>query len=279
MFLESGILSFRWSVRCLHRCSTFYYFGSSTIGPSASQVHIRAITAQPILEDEEGDWPWYPGDDWIDPDWTDGSDWQEDWSGDFYADESPSYEDAWDCAEDSLVCAIRATDPSTLGGKVLIDSGSQSIATMPSFASGYPIDDTHRANLWDVKEDRIIAYGKRVAVLSFLGSEVDMSGKVAVDVAEVGQNLFSLGRMCRSAFDFHFTEYGHRSWMERNGQISLLEESDYDTEAPLFYARVEAQPLMLQDGNPTDSTSLLVAPVQQTGLYAGCVVKLAGLES
>ena len=245
---------------------------SSSIGPSASQVHIRAIGAQPIPEEDEGDWPWYPDDDWFDPGWTDGSYWPDDgWSEDFYADGSYVTEDGW-------VCAVRATD-STLGEKVLIDSGSQSNATMPSFASEYPIDDTHRANLWDVKEDRIISYGKRVAVLSFLGPEVDMSGKVAVDVAEVGQNLFSLGRMCRSDFDFHFTEFGHTCWMERNGQTALIEESDYDTDAPLFYARVKVQPLMLQDVKPEDSTTLLVAPVQQSGLYAGCEVKLAGLES
>ena len=36
---------------------------------------------------------------------------------------------------------------------------------------------------------------------------------------------------------------------------------------------------MLQDVKSKDSTAMLDAPVQQSGLYAGCEVKLAGLES
>ena len=46
--------------------------------------------------------------------------------------------------------------------KLMIDSGSQSTACSVDFAKGYATDDTERAKLWDIQDQKIEAHGKNL---------------------------------------------------------------------------------------------------------------------
>ena len=44
----------------------------------------------------------------------------------------------------------------------MIDSGSQSTACCVEFAKDYAIDDSERAKLWDIQDQKIEAHGKTI---------------------------------------------------------------------------------------------------------------------
>ena len=53
--------------------------------------------------------------------------------------------------------------------KLMIDSGSQSTACSVDFAKGYATDDTERAKLWDIQDQKIEAHGKKIVDVKFHG--------------------------------------------------------------------------------------------------------------
>ena len=111
---------------------------ASTFGPSAScapTMQIGAIRAD-LQQDDEEDWPWDPY-----------AEWYEDLHEDHCWDVSEDYSECWQ--EDAWVCAVSASSSKDelLVEEIMIDSGSQSNATMPSFASEYTIDDSNVARL------------------------------------------------------------------------------------------------------------------------------------
>ena len=53
--------------------------------------------------------------------------------------------------------------------KLMIDSGSQSAACSVDFAKGYATDDTERAKLWDIQDQKIEAHDKKIADVKFHG--------------------------------------------------------------------------------------------------------------
>ena len=61
--------------------------------------------------------------------------------------------------------------------RLMLDSGSQSTACGPGFAPEYGCDDTERAKLWDISDNQIKSYGKKVVDVNFR----DDSGNPAID--------------------------------------------------------------------------------------------------
>ena len=60
----------------------------------------------------------------------------------------------------SLVCGVAGSNPSLNQQskdkvKLMIDSGSQSTACSVDFAKGYATDDTERAKLWDIQDQKM----------------------------------------------------------------------------------------------------------------------------
>ena len=136
--------------------------------------------------DDEEDWP----DEW----WHDSeSDWMEDWQDDWYWHDSEDCASEWYDNESAfLVCRIAGSSPSLNQQskdkvKLMIDSGSQSTACSVDFAKGYATDDTERAKLWDIQDQKIEAHGKKIVDLKSHGqaNETPVPASIKVDVSDV----------------------------------------------------------------------------------------------
>ena len=110
--------------------------------------------------DVEEDWP----DGWWWYDWE--SDWMDDWQDDWYWHSSGDCASEWfDDESTCLVCGVPGSSPNLNQQRndivmLMIDSGSQSTACSVDFAKGYATDDTERANLWDIQDQKIEAHGQ-----------------------------------------------------------------------------------------------------------------------
>ena len=87
--------------------------------------------------------------------------------------------------------------------------GSQSTACSVDFAKGYATNDTERAKLWDIQDQKIEAYGKKIVDVKFHGqaNETPVPASIKVDVSDVARNVASMGRLLRARFDLHFTNH------------------------------------------------------------------------
>ena len=191
-------------------------------GSSVSQ-HVQAVNFSPVSPvcwsesaDDEEDWP----DEW----WHDSeSDWMEDWQDDWYWHDSEDCASEWNDNESAyLVCGVAGSNPSLNQQskdkvKLMIDSGSHSTACSVDFAKGYATDDTERAKLWDIQDQKIEAHGKKIVDVKFHGqaNETPVPASIKVDVSDVARNVASMGRLLRAGFDLHFTNQGHTCWMEK----------------------------------------------------------------
>ena len=214
-------------------------------------------------------------------DWTyDATWWHED--GDWHAEcEDWSYDagwtaDAWHDDEGENFCVYglhRAADDVE---EILIDSGSKSTACRKDFAPHYGIDDTEKARLWDIQDQEIKSYGKKVVDVEFLGQgdSERLEARLLVDVSDVGKNIASMGRLLRAGFDARFTRERHRCWMERDGQVATIFQDDERSEAPLYYMRLRVLPVPQQR---EERRGLLVAPISGDEFHEGCEVEIAGL--
>ena len=115
-------------------------------------------------------------EDWPDEWWHDSeSDWMEDWQDDWYWHDSEDCASEWNDNESAyLVCGVAGSNPSLNQQskdkvKLMIDSGSQSTACSVDFAKGYATDDTERAKLWDIQDQKIEAHGKKIVDVKFHG--------------------------------------------------------------------------------------------------------------
>ena len=75
------------------------------------------------------------------------------------------------------------------------------------FAKGYATDDTERAKLWDIQDQKIEAHDKKIVDVKFHGqaNETPVPASIKVDVSDVTRNVASMGRQIaesriRSAF-------------------------------------------------------------------------------
>ena len=161
----------------------------------------------------------------------------------------------------------------------MIDSGSQSSACKRSFAPGYGVDDSEPARLWDIQNNKIGSYGKKVVDVEFLDNKSpdNIEGSLRMDVSDVGKNVASMGRLLRAGFDMHFTSRGHECWMEHEGRKIQVFEDDENSDAPLYSMRLRVK------SPPREAASscsgLLVAPIgaSEEEIHEGCEVELAGL--
>ena len=73
----------------------------------------------------------------------------------------------------------------------MIDSGSQSTACSVDFSKGYATDDTERAQLWDIQDQKIEAHGKKMFDVKFHGqaNETPVPASIKVDVSDVARNV------------------------------------------------------------------------------------------
>ena len=114
-----------------------------------------------------------------------------------------------------LVCGVVGTSPnlnqqSSDKVKLMIDSGSQSTACSVDFEKDYATDDTERAKLWDIQDQKMEAHGKKIVDVKFYGqtNETPFPASIKVDVSNVARNVASMGRLLRAGFDLHFTNHG-----------------------------------------------------------------------
>ena len=112
------------------------------------------------------------------------------------------------------------------------------------FAKGYATDDTERAKLWDIQDQKIEAHGKKIVDVKFHGqaNETPVPASIKVDVSDVARNVASMGRLLRAGFDLHFTNHGHTCWMENGGLKTTISEDSPTSEAPLNSLDVEVLP-------------------------------------
>ena len=194
-------------------------------GSSVSQ-RVQAVNSSPVSPvfwsaasvDFEEDWhaEWWH-------DWE--SDWMDDWQDDWYWHSSGDCASEWYDEEGTyLVCGVACSSPSLNQQsnnkvKLMIDSGSQSTACSVDFAKGFATDDTERAKVWDIQDQKIEAQGKKIVDVKFHGQAIEtpVPASIKVDVSDVARNVASMGRLLRARFDFNFTNPSHTCWMENGG--------------------------------------------------------------
>ena len=118
--------------------------------------------------------------------WHDSeSDWMEDWQDDWYWHDSEDCASEWYDNESAyLVCGVAGSSPSLNQQskdkvKLMIDSGSQSTACSVDFAKGCATDDTERAKLWDIQDQKIEAHGKKIVDVKFHGQAMRLLSQPA----------------------------------------------------------------------------------------------------
>ena len=163
----------------------------------------------------------------------------------------------------------------------MIDSGSQSTACSVDFAKGYATDDTERAKLWDIQDQKIEAHGKKIVDVKFHGqaNETPVPASIKVDVSDVARNVASMGRLLRAGFDLHFTNHGHTCWMENGGLKTTISEDSPTSEAPLYSLDVEVLPPSGELCESRSAASARIAPIAMDDerVEEGSRVELAGL--
>ena len=160
--------------------------------------------------------------------------------------------------------------------KLMIDSGSQSTACSVDFAKGYATDDTERAKLWDIQDQKFEAHGKNIFDAKFHGqaNETPVPASIKVDVFDVARNVASMGIVLRAGFDLHFTNHGHTCWMENGGLKTTISEDSPKSEAPLYSLDVEVLPPL---GETCKSKPVAGARIAPIAVDEGSRVDLAGL--
>ena len=138
--------------------------------------------------------------------------------------------------------------------KLMIDSGSQSTACSVDFAKGYATDDTERAKLWDIQDQKIEAPIQRDSC-----SSQHQGGCVR----------------CREKRCFD----GHTCWMENEGMKTTISEDSPTSEAPLYSLDVEVLPPPGEICKSKPAAGARIAPiaVDEERVEEGNRVELAGL--
>ena len=211
----------------------------------------------------------------------------EDWQDDWYWHDSEDCASEWYDEESTyLVCGVAGSSPSLNQQsndkvKLMIDSGSQSTACSVDFAKGYATDDTERAKLWDIQDQKIEAHGKKIVDVKFHGqaNETPVPASIKVDVSDVARNVASMGRLLRAGFDLHFTNHGHTCWMENGGLKTTISEDSPTSEAPLYSLDVEVLPPPGEICESRSAASARIAPIAMDDerVEEGSRVELAGL--
>ena len=184
------------------------------------------------------------------------------------------------------MCGVAGSNPSLNQQskdkvKLMIDSGSQSTACSVDFAKGYATDDTERAKLWDIQDQKIEAHGKKIVDAKFHGhaNETPVPASIKVDVSDVARNVASMGRLLRAGFDLHFTNHGDTCWMESGGSRTTISENSPTSEAPLHSLDVEVLPPPGESCESRPTASARIAPIAMDDkrVEEGSRVELAGL--
>ncbi len=103
---------------------------------------------------------WDPWEDWpTDVPWYDDASWDNgEWD---------------DHAEELYICGVATARSDANVWELMIDSGSQSTACRPDFAPQYTMDDSEVARLWDIQDNEIPDYGKKLVDVEFVGDADD----------------------------------------------------------------------------------------------------------
>ena len=125
------------------------------------------------------------------------------------------------------------------------------------FAKGYATDDTERAKLWDIQDQKIEAHGKNIVDVKFRGqaNETLVPASIKVDVSDVARNVASMGRLLRAGFDLYFTNHGHTCWMENGGLKKTISEDSPTSDSPLYSLDVEVRNLRKQVNSKCKNSS------------------------
>ena len=163
----------------------------------------------------------------------------------------------------------------------MINGGSQSTACCVNFAKDYATDDSERAKLWDIQDQKIEPRGKNIVNMMFHGqtNEAPIPASIKVDVSDVASNVASMGRLLRAGFDLHFTNRGHTCWMDNGGLETTISEGSNTSVAPLHSLDVEVPPPLEESSNGKTAVGARVAPIaaEEERVEEGSRVELAGL--
>ena len=210
-------------------------------------------------------------------------DWQDDW---YWHDSEDCASEPYDNENAYLLCGVAGSSPSLNQQskdkvKLMIDSGSQSTACSVDFAKGKVTDDTERATLWDIQDQKIEAHGKKIVDVKFHGqaNETLVPASINVDVSDVARNVASMGRLLRAGFDLHFTNHGHTCWIENGVLKTTISEDSPTSEAPLYSLDVEVLPPPgeICESRSTASARIASIAMDDERVEEGSRVELAGL--
>ena len=67
------------------------------------------------------------------------------------------------------------------------------------YVKDYETDDSERAKLWDIQDQKIEAHGKKIVDVMFHSqtNEAPVPASIKVDVSDVARNVASMGRLPR----------------------------------------------------------------------------------
>ena len=122
--------------------------------------------------------------------------------------------------------------------KLMIDSGSQSTACSVDFAKSYATDDTERAKLWDIQDQKIEAHGKKIVGVKQRDS---CSSQHQGGCARCREKRYFDGQIAESQSRLALHEW-HTCWMEHGGLKTTISEDSPSSEAPLYSLDVEVLP-------------------------------------
>ena len=112
-----------------------------------------------------------------------------------------------------------------------------------NFVKDNETDDSNRAKLWDIQDQKIEAHGKKIVDVMFHGqtNEAPIPASIKVDVA---RNDASMGRLLRAGFDWHFTSRADTCWKENGGQNTTISEDRFHFTVSMLkcYLHLEKSP-------------------------------------
>ena len=165
--------------------------------------------------------------------------------------------------------------------KLMIDSGSKSTACSVDFAKGDATDETERAKLWGIQDQKIEEHGKKIVDVKFHGqaNETPVPARIKVDVSDVARKVASMVRLLRAGFDLHFTNHGHTCWTENGGLKTTISEDSPTSEAPLCSLDLEVLPPLRDTCKSKPAPGARVAPIaaDEERVEESSRVELAGL--
>ncbi len=208
--------------------------GSTARISDATTATSREIAAVRASSPDGEDWPEDDDASWC-ADWADFDGWAP-WYDAYPPEEDYTVwnEDTPDIFYVNAISGKKAADEIDPEGFVdlMVGSGSQATAVQAAFAPENEIDESDKSTMWDIQDNEIASYGRRIVNVQFEG-DANPQAQLKVDVGDVAKNVVAMGRLLRAGNNLHFQNFGHTCWMEHGDHTVKLQEDDPTGEPPL----------------------------------------------